>query len=294
VPKKTASTLYIADDRWSLLYVKKLEGETVRAFQYLRSHGVEAILIKGWAAARKYPPDRARFYSDVDLAVSELDFELAEDLKNTEVGQQLSIDLHRELRHLDSRPWSEIFNDSHIVDLNGCDLRIPCEEDHLRIISTHWLTDGGENQEKLWDIYFAVENRSEGFSWEKCLGSVSANRQTWVICAIGAAHRYLDLTIDDLPFADDAKRLPKWFSDTLEKEWQSGMRIKPLTSLVRSPRDFIQQVRKRLPPNPIRATIENGGNMFEGSRFVHQLAVMRRRARPSINKVLHRLLRGRK
>jgi len=228
------------------------------------------------------------------LSVSEIDFSLAENLKNSEVGRQLSIDLHRELRHLDSRPWSEIFNDSDTVDLNGCGIRIPCEEDHLRIISTHWLTDGGENKEKLWDIYFAVENRSEGFSWEKCLGSVSANRQTWVICAIGAAHRYLDLTIDDLPFAHDAKRLPKWFSDTLEKEWQSGMRIKPLTSLVRSPRDFIQQVRKRLPPNPIRATIENGGNMFEGSRFVHQLAVMRRRARPSINKVLHRLLRGRR
>src|SRR5687768_1839525 len=206
----------------------------------------------------------------------------------------MSIDLHRELRNLDSRPWADIFNDSQIVDLDGCGLRIPCEEDHLRIISTHWLTDGGENREKLWDIYFAVENRDPNFSWEKCLGSVSPNRRTWVICAVGAAHRYLGLAIDDLPFAEDAKRLPKWFSGTLEKEWHSGVRLRQLQSLVRDPREFLRQLRKRLPPNPIRATIEDEGNMFEGSRFPHQLAVMRRRARPSINKVLHTLLRSRR
>lgn len=281
-----------ADEQWTLLYAKKLEAETVQAIRYFRTHGVEPILVKGCAVARYYPAGRPRFFSDIDLSVSESHFELADSLRGSEEGLRYAIDLHRELRGLDTRPWQDIFNDCQDLSLDGYEIRIPSDEDHLRIIATHWLLDGGENQQKLWDIFFAVQRRPETFDWDKCLSVVSSERRTWVISAIGAAHRYLGLEIDDLPFADEAKALPKWFIRTLEAEWRSGIARLPLTSTLRSPRKFFLQLRKRLPPNPIRATIESEGNMFSGSPAARQFKLIGRRARPSISKVMRALLRG--
>ncbi len=276
--------------RWKALYAKRLESKTTKIFKYFRSNGIEPLLIKGWAAARNYPEGHIRTYTDIDIAVSSADYPHAERFRSSEIGQQFHIDLHCELRHLDSRPFDQILNDSLLIDLEGYPIRIPAAEDNLRILAAHWLNDGGQAREKLSDIYYAVQNRPPEFSWEKCLGSVSANRRTWVVAAIGAAHKYLGLEIDDLPFSAEAQNLPAWFTLELEAEWRYGTRIRPLSMARYDPLEFIRQVKKRLLPNPIQAAIENEGNLLAGLTRSNQISSLYRRTGALARKLIRFLI----
>src|SRR5690606_30647662 len=61
------------------------------------------ILIKGYVTVRNYPPDHFRPFGDIDLAVSKEDYpKAAELIRTTPALQKLNIDLHCELRHLDT------------------------------------------------------------------------------------------------------------------------------------------------------------------------------------------------
>ncbi len=272
-------------DRWRRVYARKLEVQTVQAFELFRANGIEPILIKGWAAARNYPADAPRHFTDIDLAVSKDDLARAKEALASVTTSPLDVDLHNELRHLDTKPWAAVVKDSQLIDLDGCPVRIPSPEDHLRIMAVHWLNDGGESKYRLWDIYYAVANRPAGFDWDSCLGSVSSYRRDWVVAAIGLAHRYLDLAIDDLPFADEARDLPVWLTRTVEREWKMGVLHRSLHTCLNDPKEFYRQLRKRVPPNPIQATIECEGDLRNGSRLRYQIRCMSKRALPSIRGV---------
>jgi hypothetical protein len=271
-----------ADTKWRRLFAKQLEVRTVSAFRYLRSNGIEPILIKGWAAARDYPPEYPRSYDDIDLAVSEADYDHARSVLASGEGRKFGVDLHRELRHLDPKPWGAMFSDSQSIELDGHPIRIPAAEDHLRILAVHWLNDGGERKHRLWDIYYAIANRPSDFDWDKCFNQVSRRRREWIVAAIGLTHRYLKLPLDDLPFAEEAKILPSWLIKTVEREWNSDVRLRPLVICLRDPPEFLRQVRKRFPPNPLQATIEMEGDIRNGGRIAYQLGSMRKRFLPSI------------
>ena len=277
--------------RWQALFSKRLELSIVEAMKLFRSAGLEPILIKGWVAARNYPEGRIRTYSDLDFAVSSDQYPAAEALRKSDAAERFHIDLHCELRHLDSKPWKQIFHDSQLVSLEGYDVRIPSDEDHLRILATHWLNDRGESKEKLWDIYFAVANRPADFSWRECLEVVSSNRRTWVLMSIAAAHRYLNLPIDDLPFADEVRNLPEWLAASLESGWESGTQLRPLSMSWREPKELFTQLLLRIPPSPIQSAIENEGDLLQGPRRVYQLQSMGKRAQRSLEK-LFQFVRG--
>lgn len=268
--------------RWRLLFIKKMEAGIVDSFRLFRENGVEPILVKGWAAARNYPEHIQRIYGDIDLAVPATDFERMRKLLKSGVGNKLDIDLHCEFRHLDTRPWSEIISDSQEIDLNGAAIRIPSDEDHLRILAVHWLNDGGARKDRLRDIYYAVQNRPANFDWDRCLNSVSEIRRKWTVAAIGLAHKYLDLEIDGLPFAKEAKDLPPWLVSAVEKEWRSGGPLKSLHICLNDPKELFKQIRKRIPPNAIQATIEMEGSFNDKSRLSFQIGSLVRRLRPSI------------
>jgi hypothetical protein len=249
-------------------------------------------MFKGWAAARFYSDPVERRVGDIDLAVSRSDYPAACEIARSDEAISLHIDLHRELRELDTLPWETIVKQSHLVELDREQIRILGEEDHLRVLAVHWLLDGGRYKDKLWDIYYAVENRSADFDWHRCLDVVESHRRRWVICAIALAHDFLHLRIDDLPFADEARNLPGWITKAVEREWRHSEDLQPVLSVRFDSRWMVRQILRRLPPNPIRATIEAEGDLFDNSRLIYQIRVLKRRARPFIVGVID-IARGR-
>ena len=271
--------------RWNRLNLKRNELGIVEAFNAFRDAGVEPILIKGWAAARNYPEEKPRFFGDIDLAVSKEEYDLAERLLYEETFPKVGIDLHKELRHLDIVSWSMLFNRTELIEIDGTDIRILRPEDHFRVLCVHWLTDGGAYKERLWDIYYAVENRPKTFDWDLCLKSVSATRQKWIVTTIAIAHKYLDLDVTSLPFSVDAENIPRWMTKCLETEWSSEIRLRPLHTCLHEPRLLARQVLKRLPGNPIQATIDVEGEFDDGWRLPKQIGSMTRRIGPSAKRV---------
>jgi hypothetical protein len=272
--------------RWYLLAKKRYEDSILAAFRGLRREGIEPILIKGWAAARNYPDDKPRFSGDVDLAVSAADHARTERLINERESEIRGVDLHRELRHLDTRNWAELMVDSELVPLDGEQIRVLASEDHLRILCVHWLTNGGESRERLWDIYYAVHNRPQNFDWRKCLEAVSENRRGWIIATIGLAHKYLGLDVEDLPFRDAAKHLPAWLTACVEREWERETRLRPLHTTLTDLPELWRQVRKRVPPNPIQATIDCEGSFDDRGRLRYQVRDIFKRLGPSLSRVV--------
>ena len=272
--------------RWYLLSRKKSEASIVEAFAGFRRAGIEPVLIKGWAAALNYPDDKPRFFGDIDLAVSAADFARASELVNSPDPEITGIDLHRELRHLDTVDWNISFANSQLVSIEDEPIRILSAEDHLRVMCVHWLTDGAESKDRLWDIYYAVENRPISFDWEKCLGVVEPHRRGWIIATIGLAHRYLGLKIDDLPFADEARVLPGWLTRCVERGWSNAEPQRPLHTSMKDARLFVRQLRKRVPPNPIQATIDCEAAFDDRSRAGYQLRDVFIRLKPSIPRIV--------
>ena len=285
VQNTTSESIEFSDEyRWNKLLLRKFEVCIVEVFQFLRAAGIEPILIKGWAANQFYPENRPRSFSDIDIAVSSSDFDNATDLLGN-FNKRVSIDLHHELRHLDNVAWPTIFERSKLKRVDDFDIRILSPEDHLRVLCTHWLNDGGQYRERLWDIYFAVENRPENFDWSLCLDSVSRTRRQWVLMTVFAAHKYLDLDILNLPFADEITKLPDWMEKCIEKEWATNVRLLPLHTVLNDRKRLIEQIRKRFPPNPIQATIENEAGFDESSRLRYQIMSVFKRTVPSIKRL---------
>lgn len=261
-------------------------GQFMKLARLLAERQIEYLPIKGVVAGSNYPMDVIRLAGDHDIAVRADGYQTVKALLNDADFADINIDLHCELRHLDTLPWAQFLERSIIAEVGGVNVRIPCPEDHLRIMAVHWLNDGGQYKERLWDIYYAVEYRPESFDWLECLDVVSPTRRKWVITAIGLTHRYLGLNIDDLPFADEARQIPKWIIKTVEKEWDTDVCLIPLHAVVRQPRLFMQQLKKRFPPNPIQATIEAEGEFDERSRILYQLLSIYNRLVPSLQRII--------
>jgi len=186
----------------------------------------------------------------------------------------LYIDPHKELRHLDSVDWSDLFSNSVELKLGGESIRVLRAEDHLRVLCVHWLTDGARNKERLWDIYYILDNRDENFSWDRFLGIVDARRRRWLVCAVGLANRYLGLDISDTPIAAEANELPRWVINTVEWEWSSEVAHWPLESYIADPKMMLRQIRRRLRPNPIWATVQMQGSFDSRTRIFYHIGAL--------------------
>lgn len=278
-------------EKWEFLQKAVEERSVKTAFGLYRNHGIEPILIKGWAAAVNYPAGKFRHSSDIDLAVAESEYDAAIEIARSSEAKGLNLDIHRELRHLDSVPWNDIVERSRVIEFDDSKIRIPSAEDHLRILCVHWLTDGGWFRERLWDIYYAVDNRPPDFDWSMCLDVVNRDRRLWVVYTVGLAHKYLGLGIDDLPFRDEAASVPRWLARAVEREWESGVRLLPLQDFVDRPVDLMRQLAKRLPPNPISATIDVEGSFDSRFRIHYQVGSIIKRVGPSFKRLFRQIFR---
>ena len=271
--------------RWNLLQVRIAESRAVRAFNLFRRAGMSPILIKGIAAGRYYPEDRPRVAIDTDLAVADHDFDRARLVVLPRAPEGLAVDLHRQLRHLDTVAWADLYANSLEWELNGGVIRVLRPEDHLRVLCVHWLTDGGSNKDRLWDIYYAIANRPPDFDWHRALDVVAPNRRRWIVCAIGLAHKYLGLDLTDTPIADEARDLPSWLVDTVEGEWASETKFVPL-EIAAHDGSLLKQLPRRLRPDPIWATIQMNGSFDARTRFFYQVGSFFARIPGSVRRIL--------
>ncbi len=278
--------------RWNLLQKKAQEIRIGQAFSLFRSHGIEPVLIKGWAIGRLYPPTKPRISVDIDIAVSAADYGAAERIAKSSDDLNLALDLHRELRHLDTLKWQDLFDNSQMIDVDGVQVRVLCPEDHLRVLCVHWLTDGGEFKERLWDIVYLIENRTPDFDWDRCLNVVSQTRRRWILCTIGLAHRYLDLDLTGTPIANEVLDLPAWLANEIEREWASDIRLIPVEMWHWNAKLLFQQVRKRFPPGPIIATVQMEGSFDSKTRIFYRFGNIFQRIAASYRRItLNRRLR---
>jgi hypothetical protein len=199
------------------------------------------------------------------------------------------VDLHRGLRHLDTLEWRDLFENTKLLKIEETNVRILKPEDHLRVLCVHWLNDGAAYREKLWDIYYAVENRQLDFDWQRCLDSVDQKRRKWIVCAIGLAHRYLGLELKDTPIAAEAKEIPDWIIKTVESEWADNNKLKRLQDCLSDRKEFFIQIKKRFPPNPIQATIDMNGDFDNKTRLFYQIGDIFLRTKPSIKRFIEKV-----
>lgn len=271
--------------RWNLLQKKTLERNAVRAFALFREKGIEPLLIKGLASGKYYPETEPRVSVDLDIAVADVDFAKADKLVRSDAADGLAIDLHREVRHLDTVLWEDLFANSVMMLLDGAEIRIPRPEDHLRIVCLHWLTDGARVKERLYDVYYAVTNRESEFDWERFSNVASPTRQRWLECTLGLTAKYLGLDLTDTPAAGAEERLPQWLTDTVEREWSAEVKFEPMEVAVLDRKKFVHQLGRRLNPNPIWATVQAEGSFDAPTRLHFKIANAFRRIPDSYRRI---------
>ena len=267
-----------------MLQRKVQERNAVRAFEIFRENGIEPILIKGIAATSYYPASVYRASVDIDLAVADADFETAKVIAGSLTADGLSIDVHRELRHLDTVGWEDLFENSTLVEADSDSYRVLRPEDHLRVLCVHWLNDGGINKNRLWDVYYLIASRATDFDWDRALQVVSSTRQRWIVFTIGLAQKYLGLDLHDTPIEDEASKLPEWLVKTVEREWATGEEQIPLWIILNDRKKLLKQISLRLNPNPIRATVEMEGSFDSKTRFFYKVGNFFQRLFPSLRR----------
>jgi hypothetical protein len=279
------------ESAWFALHSRVQEEKIKKAFAIFRENKIEPILIKGWAAASLYPNKSDRIFADIDLCIDPTLFQKAKDLAEQEDVKKLNVDLHCGFRRLDTVGWENLYENSLLVKIDEVEIRVLRPEDHLRVLCVHWLNDGGAEKERLKDIYFAVKNRPENFDWQRCLEIVGPKRRRWIVCCIGLAKKYMGLSLKDTPIEAESEDLPGWIIKTVEKEWQSDVRLMPLNTCLGDKKLLFRQIRKRIPPNAIQATIEMEGNFDGRPRIFYQIGNIFIRIAPSLKRVLPVLFR---
>src|SRR4030095_492362 len=173
---------------------KKIEN----VFWWWRQAAIDAIVAKGWAAARLYRDAGLRPYGDIDLLVRSDQFGSAEELLRSGEASDCWVDLHQQFFEINDRTETELFARSTLVTGGSEQIRVLSAEDHLALLAIHLLKHGAWRPLWLCDIGAAVENLPCDFDWEVCLGR-NGTRAGWIKAAIALAHQLLDANIAAVP-----------------------------------------------------------------------------------------------
>jgi hypothetical protein len=271
------------------------EREVAEIFKLLRSHRIEPVLVKGWAAARHYAEPETRPCGDVDLCVRKAEFLKAQALLDERRRIAHNVDLHEEFQYLDGAGFDELSSRSELLSIEHEEVRVLSPEDHLRVVCYHFLREGGWRPLWLCDIASALESRPAQFDWDLCLKGTSTEAN-WVACAIKLSQTLLGANVTDVPASVRDVKLPRWLLPGIVREWEtrsmSQRHRAPMSALFTRPVYTL----KGLPhhwPTPVEATVTMGHSFNERPRLPLQLrSCVRRAARLLVR--LPRILRRQK
>jgi hypothetical protein len=286
----------ISDDlhqayRLHALQAAQREGNLKEVFRLHRAAGIEPVLVKGWAVARHYAETGLRPYGDLDLFVPANDYEKADDVQRS-VGYRYPVDHHAGSgNYLD---FSELFEHSLLVSLDGVPIRVPCPEHHLRILSFHFLAHGAWRPLWLCDIALAIESRPSNFDWDRCFFG-KQKYVDWIACVIGLAHQLLGADIAGTPVEARANQLPRWLVPAVLQQWEAGSGMSSAATLrIALPRAThpakLTAALKEHWRNPIQASFELGAQFDDRPRLPLQFAAGIKRL-PNLTRELTRRFR---
>ncbi|HEX3279893.1 MAG TPA: nucleotidyltransferase family protein [Pyrinomonadaceae bacterium] len=264
--------------RLQTLQAEIQEQKIEKVFRLLREASLDAILAKGWAAAKLYPNRTLRPYGDIDICVRPGDYQAVSDVFRSPEGSDCWIDLHRNFSEIGNRTVDELFSRSKMHRIGQEQVRVLGDEDHVALLCIHLLKHGAWRPLWLCDVAAAMESPEPNFDWELCLGRDTI-RASWIQSAFGLAHRILGATTKRLPLSMQTLPVPEWLVDTVLKQWsnpfaryQAPMNHPvPMAEVWRQPSELIEGLRQRW-PNPIIATISVHGRLNELPRLPYQLA----------------------
>jgi hypothetical protein len=274
-----ASRFHDAYRLYSLLAVV-YEREVAGLFKLLRSHGIEPVLVKGWAISRHYAEPEARPCGDVDICVSEEQYEAAQTILKGRTAAAHHADLHKGFRHLDNRSFDELLARSELLELEGEPIRVLSAEDHLRVLCYHFLREGGWRPLWLCDISVALETRPPGFAWDVCLGGRGPVGD-WIACTLGLASRLLGADLEGVPRAVREAKLPQWLLHSILREWEvrsmSQRHRAPMAGAISCPLHTLKSLHHHW-PTPVEATVSLGASFTELPRLPFQVGNILTRA----------------
>jgi hypothetical protein len=207
--------------RLELMQGRLRERCLVETFVGLREAGVEPLLIKGWTVARHYPDPGMRPFGDLDLCVRDQDYDRAVEALGRRVDARAPVDLHRSSRRQGDVLYGSLFERSRTVPLNGVEIRVPSDEEHLRLLVLHMLSHGAWRPHWLCDIAVALESREPGFDWDLCLRG-DRRLSGWVLATLRLAHELLGARLDGTPAEGSEARLPRWMAHEVLEAWGRG------------------------------------------------------------------------
>ena len=251
------------------------EQQVEKVFRLLKEAGVDAFLVKGWAAAILYEQHDLRPAGDIDVCVRREHYDKA---LAALADSDCYTDLHTTLREIGERSFDDLLARSRTVPLGAENVRTLCIEDHLALLCIHLLKHGGWRPLWLCDIAAAVESLPSNFNWDICLGK-NEQRARWMACTFGLAQHLLQADLSRVPLSQDHLRAPEWVSETVLYHWSKlfpgdalPMRSAPLMSVtLRERRNILKGIRQRW-PDPITATFHLRGSVNNFPRFPYQLA----------------------
>ena len=251
-----------------------------KAFSVLGSAGVEAVLVKGWAIARRYPQAALRPYVDLDICVRPEQFKLARQVLRESGAKNIWIDLHQGFGALDRESNHDLFECASVSSVGGVAVRVPLEEDHLRMLCLHLLRHGAWRPLWLCDIALALESRKEDFDWSRFYGP-DPKRRRWLACVIDLAGELLHADTADVELYG-MKRAPRWLVRSVLRRWSrwfiADHRDRALRSLLHyrfEPARALEDLYFRF--DPLRATVEMNGRFNRMPRLPYQLVAVLRR-----------------
>ncbi len=268
-------------------------------------NNVNALLFKGWAVARYYSGPHLRPMGDVDLCAlpgrfDELvdflhrhgfrQFESTDRANRGRVmcfatpggwpGNELTIDLHERLDRFFLPPLEDVYARAVPLHVGHHSFLTLSAEDHLRLVTIHFLQDGGWRPLSLCDVAAMLETLPPAFDWDLCLGS-DLRRRRWMACTLQLAHELLGAHLDNVPQHCRVDQVPGWLRATVLREWKkpfSEHHARPLIGYIwrHRPSRLVGEVLARW-PNPIRSTVELDADFSSLPRLPYQLALFARR-----------------
>ena len=250
---------------------------TREIFKRTGAAGIEPILFKGWALARLYPDNGLRPYGDIDLWVRPGELDRLYRALPAGTEHTYCVEPHVSFYPQFERSFDDVMIQSQLVQLSDVQVRVPCDEDHLRFICLHFLFHGGWRPLWLCDVALMVERADSGFDWDRCLRG-SRKHADWVACVIGIAHQLLGAEVAGTPIAKRAESLPRWLTRAVLAQWAKGpgmsfaenlsfslpRRLLKPSALARSFREHWR--------NPIQASVEMNASFSDTPRALWQFS----------------------